>query len=1297
MVGCGDDEPLEIDCPAGYITIRVEADSDEFVCTKAPQAECDEGLIAVPTDDGKFMCMDAHECADDDVAVQQPDGRYQCIPIVDVNCSSGKVVMEASNGTIACVDPPSVDCEDGMVPLQSDAGIVTCVPQQNIECEAGMVAMEGSNGLIACVSQTNLECEDGMVPMAGENGFACVPPTSIDCADDQVPMLTSNGGVACVSQVNLDCDDGMVPTQTDNGIFACIEQIDIECTDGKVAVLQGDVFACVAPVDIECATGKVPVEAPNGTYACRDPLTVDCDPGLVATEMDDGTYACIAMSEIDCPDNFLPVQAGDSTFSCVEVVTEDIAPGTIACPSGTFLVEDETNQLSCRQINQFQCPDGYQLIEGGTGGWQCVNYRSGDEIEIVVDGTVIDSATDYPLGNVTVTLMGLQDVDGNTIVVTTDDSGYFRANGYASGETITAIYNLPGYIPNTETSAKFGNIPGTTITQPEDTNLGEIGLVAVPPSNLVVAGTVLADGALAAGVDVQLRSVNTSELTPEQAQTVTTDANGLFVFDAVPNGEYEVLISQFDADGDGQPDYKVQRWDCGAGVSLETCDQDIGNLQLTLQPYFSGDVVYTNLLNLDGSVYLEGTETADLAADVLGETFLMPAGGTNMVFQLSDPIDTTNAIIEFWSVDQGGDVAEVGATVTASTDGKTLTITPSAALVGDSDPNTLYDIRIRSLAWMNGEYVQAPTGGTASHIYVDVKAPADYAPNPTNLALYWGSNADATGGAIDADNAWYLNNGQAIENLDFDAVEMSWTVAAGAAGYRVYARWMNDFGSYDGQEWVNVNDKEFGAYGDNNLGTTAWGVISLDEIITETGWTTPVLGFGRGIQITLASVNTVGDITPVTPTNIITISDGVLLGLDPTVTQAVNAAGLDSPAVEVKYDLQFSEDIGSTFAPTLAPLASGAVTVRTADALEDWEWGDAGPWQDAGTAGITVLENRYDKCMMVDGDAMDGDSEFATDGDDTDLFVAGDALLGFAAGAPVMNDNAGITVQGTFNNNVFLTAALTARDDNDDDIPDGPALADGSWICSGTFPTVTGLAGDATDGDEMATVTISGAPTNFFIGQQVCFVPSNEDPVTCDTIRAINYASNQLLFDCVDADVDNDCDGPDNGARVVRPGVAGARNAEEVNLIQGATLSATTTTLRVAVGDLAALEVAAGDLLLIDVDGDWSTANDRVRAAVTQAVVTYRFESNVAPAVSRNEIVIGAPSPANTSPLTEDSLVILLGNTAMGVTNMASAADSSGNTATSAFYNEVATCDAPPIADVNGDDICSVATPSFVF
>lgn len=1207
--------------------------------------------------------------------------------------------MEASNGTIACVDPPSVECDTGMVPMQSVAGVVTCVPQQNIECDAGMVAMEGSNGLIACVSQTNLECEDGMVPMAAEFGFACVPPTSINCDDDQVPLLTNNGGVACVSQVNLECEAGMVPTQTENGIFACIEQVDIECTDGKVAVLQGDVFACVAPVDIECDAGKVPVEAPNGTYACRDPLTVECADGQVALEMDDGTFACVAMNEIDCPENFLPVQAGDTTFSCVEVVTEDIAPGTVACPTGTFLFTDASNQLSCRQIDQVQCPDGYQLVQGDGDtvdvGWQCVNYRSGDEIEIVVDGVVIDNATNYPLEGVTVTLMGLQDADGNTIVVTTDESGYFRANGYASGETITAIYNLEDYIPNTVISAPFDVIGGTTITQPKDTNFGEVGLTAVPPSNLVVAGTVLADGALAVGVPVQLRSVVTTELTPEQAQTVTTDANGVFVFEAVPNGEYEVLISQFDADGDGQPDYKVQRWDCGAGVSLEVCPQDIGNLQLTLEPYFSGDLIYTNLLNLDGSVYLEGTETADLAADVLGETFLMPAGGASMIFRLSDPIDTTTAIIEFWSIDAGGDVAELAATVAGSTDGKTLTITPTAALVGDSDPATLYDIRIRSLAWSNGTYVQAPTGGTTSHIFVDVKAPMDYAPNPTNLALYWGSNPDATGGAIDANNAWYLNNGMAIENQGFDAVEMSWTVATGAAGYRVYARWMNDFGSYVGQEWVNVNDKEFGPFGDNNLGTTAWGVISLDEIVAEAGWTDPVLGFARGIQITLASVNSVGDITPVDPTNILTISDGILLGLDRTVNQDLTATGLDSPAIEVEYDLTFSEDIASTLVPAVAPLAPGAVTVRTADALQDWEWDGADPYQAEGTAGITILDNRFDKCMVVSGDALDGDTEFTTDGDDTDLFVAGDALLGFAEGAPVMNNNAGMSVQGTFNNNVFLAAALTARDDNDDDIPDGPALADGSWICAGTFPTVTGVAGDATDGDEMATVTLSAAPTNFYIGQEVCFVPANDDAATCDTIRAIVYGSNQLLFDCVDADADDDCDGPPNGSRVVRPGFGAARNAEEVELIQGATLTATTTTLRVANGDLAALEVAAGDMLLIDIDGDWTTVNDRVRAPVTQAVVTYRFVSDTAPAVARNEIVIAAPTPASTAALTEDSVVILLGNSGVRVTNMSAARDSSDNAPGGTLYDEVATC-ATGIADVNSEDICG-AGESFVF
>jgi hypothetical protein len=1301
MVGCGDDEPLEIDCPAGYITVRVEADSDEFVCTKAPQAECDEGLIAVPTDDGKFMCMEAHECADDDVAVMQPDGRYQCTPIVDVDCSAGKVVMEASNGTIACIDPPSIDCESGMVPLQSDAGVVTCVPQQNIECDDGMVAMEGSNGLIACVSQTNLECSGDNVPMAGEFGFACVPPTSIDCADGQVPMLTGNGGVACVSQVNLECDDGMVPVQTDNGIFACVEQLDIECTDGKVAVLQGDVFACVAPVDIECAAGKVPVAAPNGTYGCRDPLMVDCDPGQEAVEMDDGTYACIALNEVDCPTDFLPTQAGNGTYSCVEVVTEDIAPGTVSCPTGTELHRDANNQLSCIQLEEIQCADNYTLTRAD-GKWQCVNYQSGEDIEIVVDGIVNDAGTGFPLEGVSVTVMGLEDVDGNTIVVTTDAAGYYRATGYASGASITAIFNLAGYIPDTASTDFEQNLGDTTATVPEDTHLADVTLTAVPASNLVVAGTVLAGGAPAAGVSVQLRSVNVTELTPTQAQTVTTDAGGLFVFATVPDGEYEVIVSQFDANGDGQPDYQVQRWDCGAGVALAACGEDIGNLQITLQPYFSGDLIYTNLLNLDGSVYLEGTETADLADDVLGETFLMPAAATAMVFQLSDPIDATSAIIELWAVDGAAHnyVSEVGATVSASADGRTLTITPAAALVADSDPLTLYDVRIRTLAWANGTYVQSPTGGDEAHIYVDVKAPMDYAVNPTNLALYWDSNPDAASIAVDSGNAWFRNAaGMAIAPQTFGDLEMSWTVVAGIDDYVVFARWPDSGGSYAGQEWIEV--KDLTVTGANSSGTTAWGTIGLDDILDEADWDD--LGFGQEVQVTLCSKTAVGDVTPINAANVLTISDSILLGLSPTedVGDEFEATSYGAaPTLTMTFGLMFSEEISQAFTPALVPIA-GSVTLRDAQPLD---WGAAQPWDDTATAEITVTDNRYTRCTQVAADVYEGESEFSViDDTDWDIFAAGDTLLAFppsTAGAPAWNAGQTMTVTNVFNRLVSLQNPTVGRDSADDN---EITIAADAWVCAGAFPTTSAPTGDWGEDDivggvvsteDMMELTINPAPTNFFVGQTACFIGNSDADVTdCREIKGITATT--LVFDCYDSepgdDTEDGCEGPPAGSRVVRlpdaaDGVA-ARGAREITIVQGATLG--TNPLRVAIGDLATLEVSAGDALLIDVDGDWATVADRVRATVTQAVSTF-----TGAAETRNEIGITTTS---TAALTEDSVIILLGNKAVQVPTISTAVDSSGNngSAAGANYDEIAVCD-EAIADVDDDAICG-ADETFVF
>jgi len=1324
-VGCGDNDPTRIECPAGYLAFRVEADSDQYVCTKAAEAVCEnEELVPLLLDDGAFVCMEPRTCGEDDVAIQQEDGTYRCVTTIQVECDDGKVAMEAANGSFACVDEIEVECSDDMVPLAT-GNVVTCVTQPQVSCDDNMVAVLADNGMLACIEIDSIECDDGLVAMEGSDGlFACVEIDTIECDDGLLPVQAGNGTVSCVSQVNLSCDDGMVPVETASGLFACMETAAIECEDGAVPVqgVDGDVscvavaaldceegtvpteisgvYSCVAPVEITCPEGMVPTTLDNSTYACRNPLTVACEAGQVTTQQDDGTYACLGLDNITCPSGTILTQQGNATFACSAGLVDDINPGTIGCPAGTVLSDSlGSGQLACVRLEQLDCPADYVMTRAATGAWQCVSFQAGDDQEIVASGRVQDQVTDIPLAGVQVTLLGLVDVDGATIVTTTDENGYFNASGFAVGRQVTAALALDGYLPSTEVHTfNVDTSAVATITQPDDFSFspgGFIELTPVPANDLVVAGTLIANQAIAAGVEVQLLSCATSaELTQYAVQSVTSGTDGTFVFEAVPDGCYTVNVGQYDIDGNGTPDYRVQEVNLG---TLSSASQDIGNLQIVLDPTQVENMVFTSLRLL---VNPPGGEVPSMPlADMIGETYLMPDDDTEITFQLSAPIDPGSIIVELYALDDGAVVEQLAVTATAAA--STLTVT-TGDLPGDSDPDTLYALRFRQLAWANGEYIQLPTGGNgSSDIFFDVRTPGAYLPNPTALALYWGSNVDAATGVIDSGNAWDLaSSGLAIDDRAFGAVQMSWTLATGATEYRLFARWSNDDGDYTGQTWEEI--QTFGAFGESNIGTTAWGTVDLPSIFTSANWASPSLAWGHTVQLTLASVNAVGDVTPVDPANALELSDSVLLGLDLTTSATLSSNNLDSPATELEYDLTFSEDIRSTFSPVVTPLA--ATSGLRAD--DDWEWDSADPWQDTGTLSITVTDERRDACALVNGTVThaSGQDYFTLDSDDTDLFAAGDDLIAFSQGNPQMNNGSLITVDSVFNDTIWTEATLAGRSDGATPPNYSTALNDGDWVCTGTFPTTTGA-------EAMGAITLSaaGSASDFYIGQSVCFVPTSDDPVECAVVQSIDYAGNRLFFEYLDIDPADDTNdtnallNPPSGSRVIRMGdnatsFAGVmRHAEEIEPIQSVAANTTTIALRVDLGDLEALGVAPGDRVLIDLDGDAVTTADRSLATVAQVARQLDTTDDSNTTALTENIVVNAVTPAYGAgaTITEDSIVILLGNTAMTITNMGTAEDSSGNSPQTSLYDQFAVCVAN-ITDSEGNTICN-AGETFVF
>ncbi len=269
-----------------------------------------------------------------------------------------------------------------------------------------------------------------------------------------------------------------------------------------------------------------------------------------------------------------------------------IAVDTDTVPATYVLTGDpDTNLDSTSTVN---------LPAGGTNLDQDFGYRDtgfftgsiGDTIYFDANNNAIEDGDDAGLPAVSVTLAGDINGDGtiDTVTTTTDSSGtYLFDNLPEGGYTITVDpTTLPaGMTPTQDPDGGAANSAAVALGEGEDNVDQDFGYTGSGSIGDTVYFDTDADGTQDSGengmpnVDVTISVDFDGDGNPDYTATTTTDANGSYVFDNLPAGEYTVSVETSSLPGDvrpsGDPDGTLDNSaTINLGPGATNNDQDFG-------------------------------------------------------------------------------------------------------------------------------------------------------------------------------------------------------------------------------------------------------------------------------------------------------------------------------------------------------------------------------------------------------------------------------------------------------------------------------------------------------------------------------------------------------------------------------------------------------------------------------------------------------------------------------------------------------------------------------------------------
>lgn len=1118
------------------------------------------------------------------------------------------------------------------------------------------------------------------------------------CGKDEVKRISCPVGYSavvvekdfyCTQHPSTACQAGYLAVQTDAGTYVCTQPSSDPCAVGQLLVAQEDgTYACLrAQTLVQCPPGSTAVGREDGLYSCVSVAQVVCGEGMVPVEQGDGTVICAEIGQIACRFGYTLTQAADGGYVCVQ--QGDAILGQLSCPAGSLPNAEGT---ACMSLAVIECGEGFlPLRNEETGSWDCIDALAQYRIPRTVQGLFTDCETGAPLADVAVTLEGLgESLGAGSTLITTGLGGTFTVTGYASSGSLLWSASRSGY----QLGAGIAPIPELSDAATDSVSpVLEVCLEAAPMANLVLAGTVVAEASLAAGAVLHLFDLSSGSNAALVQGPVLADGEGRFTFAPVPDSRYRIVVSPYDSDRDGRPDYAQLSWDCG-GVSLLECGESYGNLSLVLSPGGGGSrIAYTSLLTLSGTPLsacaagVESTAAAPCLAahfdDLLGTNasnqarWLVPSAQGAIVLQSALPF-APEVEVELYRVRPAAgrmDVIDVLAVQPAlSADGLTLTLQPSVSLIGDQDPNTFFELRFRRLGWVNGDAAVAP--GSSKSIFLDFRQATPYLPNPSQLSLYAGEVAGASAAVVDQGWVHWRNvHGFSLQDRALTAgIPVAFPEVPGAASYRLYARVADANNSFADVSWFGYRAVPTSA--DTLVGSDRWFAMALWSNFPSPSDFSRQLGFGRLLQLAVTTVTRDGVETPIDPERALTLSDSILVGLAGATETSSPGRPFTASAATVTASVSFPELIRTNAVPSvhLVGIATPGEVVEGAR----WSWSDSvAPTQTALTGGevqVTLRNRKYDTCTMASSAAGAGATELMVG----DLAAFSGTPLpatawAFSVGSPgrIFNEGSPLAITGMIDrptgDDTLQVAPLRDGSGAAEATPAG--VASSAWICLERL-----VVGSATDGNPgpgysaLRTVTRELA-----VGTELELL----------VLAGANAGSHTTTVQGLTADYAF----VDSVGTVLAPQMAGARafrlprswrETQRLELFAPVTVAETAVEVRLLGGTLAAAAVTTGDVVLIDVDGVFSTSSDRVFATVTAVNKTVPLGAES----GQDRITLALPAGTAIDALTLESLLLRLGPSSFQL-GLNGVSDTSGNSgpAAGALYTGLFYCDDRDIAD----------------
>ena len=806
---------------------------------------------------------------------------------------------------------------------------------------------------------------------------------------------------------------------------------------------------------------------------------------------------------------------------------------------------------------------------------------------LVVHGVVTDAALASPLAGVKVTLLSVEQARS----VTTDPLGYFQFTDVLQVQNVLVQFQKDGYqtvtlpVNPSKLLLDEGCCDGGQVAFPGfgnnvdgfDASIALSQLVLVPVSGTVYAGTVPAKGA-------QVLLSTPGGTVGYQAKA---GDDGRFTFAGVRPASWNLVVLPYDRDGDGLSDTQlfVKAFDLSASSG-----SNLGNLVIVL-----ADVQRALVASSFAGLSKPYPVTS---ADLLGGlTGVLPSPTSALFLHFGAEVDPQLTSFELVAVEAGSRFsAPVALTVTWD-HASVAHLGTGAPLLASSDATVGYELRIRSLRFLDGTVGIAPSPPVYGTIDFSVQALPVALAVPTPgfyLANQFTATQAATQAVVDASTIWLLDaNGDFVFDtnpaLNFSPVNpplLSWQHTPGAVRYHLMAR--------------NTTSA-----GGNATGQLDWRELAAVRAPDPTGnptvvaqvnpWTGGAFGyngdpwsFGNHVLFAVVPEDALGFRAPIDEHKVLDISDtfpGLLTGVAVDVNLAFpfNATTELGASFTKAFRLSFSEQLNTTAVPVLTPQSSN-LTVKKVLASAFGTSANAPspvPLDSAPHAFLSLLLGVKGACTEVLLDRSGGDSTVPVR--DAGFFAASVKALFLNTGGGFLAEAALAGANAT-TNLLTLAAALPGT---------GALLPRGSLVCalSGAAATLAQLVSSAG-----ATLTVNDA-TPFFIGEQVLvYEPQTSGAGQIADVRTVSGVDTLAK------------------ALVLNGALSGGHTAASLVIpFNGSSGEATLrpSTVLTLTGDVVAgsavelfvtgpSSVMVGDTVLIDANGDLKTTVDQVQVKVKE-------------------------------------------------------------------------------------------------